>query len=65
MATRSAAGARIHRGWAVPTVGNWGRLTDVRVAAPIAALLILGLLVVLPLLSSVVAMKLLAGTVAW
>src|SRR5260370_40809994 len=55
MATHTAAGGGIERGWAAPYVPNWGRLTDIRVSAPIAALLILGLLVVLPLATMLVA----------
>jgi iron(III) transport system permease protein len=55
MATRTAAEAGIQQGWAQPYVPTWGRLTDVRFSAPIAALLILCLLVVLPLGTMLVA----------
>jgi len=54
MATR-AAGAGIHRGWASPYLPTWGRLTDIRIAAPLAALAVLSLLVLLPLATMVVA----------
>jgi iron(III) transport system permease protein len=55
MATHTAAEAGIQRGWAPPYFLNWGRLTDVRVTAPVAALLILTLLVVLPLVTMLLA----------
>jgi len=54
MATRTATGAGILRGWA-PVAPMWGRLSEVRVAAPPAALAVLGLLVVLPLATMLVA----------
>jgi len=54
MATRTAAGAGILRGWA-PVAPTWERITDIRFTAPVAALLVLGLLVVLPLATMVVA----------
>ena len=55
MATRTAAGAGIHRGWAPSYLPTWGRLTDIRITAPLAALLILCLLVILPLATMLVA----------
>src|ERR1700716_3058881 len=55
MATRSAAEVGVQRGWAPLDIWRWGRLSDVRVAAPIAALLILCLLVVLPLVTMLAA----------
>jgi len=55
MATRTAAEAGIHRGWAPPYRLSSGRLADVRVTAPLLALLMLSLLVVLPLLTMLLA----------
>src|ERR1700716_3060879 len=62
MATRSAAEVGVQRGWAPLDIWRWGRLSDVRFTAPIAALLILCLLVVLPLGTMVVASLRPAGT---
>ena len=56
MAASTAAGAGLHGGgWVRPFVSTWGRLTDIRVTAPIAALAVLVLLVVLPLVTMLVA----------
>lgn len=57
MATRTAGGpAALRQGeLAARYVWDWGRLTDIRVTAPIAALLVLTLLVLLPLLTMLIA----------
>src|SRR5438045_3526235 len=55
MATRTAGRAGIHGGLAPRLGWDWGRLTDIRISAPIVALLVLGLLVLLPLATMVVA----------
>ncbi|HEV7663573.1 MAG TPA: hypothetical protein VGQ62_08570, partial [Chloroflexota bacterium] len=61
MATRTA-GAEIRGGFAPPAFVSWGRLTQVRIVAPLVALLILSLLVLLPLLTMLVASLRPAGT---
>jgi hypothetical protein len=56
MAASTAAGAGLQQGgWVRPFVSTWGRLTDVRRTAPIAGLIVLALLVVLPLVTMLVA----------
>jgi iron(III) transport system permease protein len=56
MAASTAAGAGLQGGgWVRPFVSTWGRLNDIRVLAPIAALAVLVLLVVLPLVTMLVA----------
>src|ERR1051326_6432240 len=56
MAASTAAGAGLQqRGGVGPFVSSWGRLTDIRLTAPIAGLVVLALLVVLPLVTMLVA----------
>jgi iron(III) transport system permease protein len=54
VATR-AAGAEIRRGFAPSVAVSWGRLTELKILAPVLALLMLALLVMLPLLTMLVA----------